>query len=80
MIKVNDIKGSLDIVWMNAEDRQEMPVYLVHFLPYRGLQPGGQKYKEIVGNPGITMYLQQLGFTLISIHGIIGEIEPKPVC
>jgi hypothetical protein len=75
MITTNEIAGSLDIVWMNSECRLEAPVYFLHFLPYRGLNYGAQKCKEIVGKDGLKTYLQQLGFTLLSIYGICGEIE-----
>jgi hypothetical protein len=75
LITNQKVEGSLDIVWMNFEKRDDIPVFALHFMPYKGFKDGAQRRKELLGEQALKRYLQQLGFSLLRIYEILGVVR-----
>jgi hypothetical protein len=74
-ISSRKLEGSMDIVWINFEKPGEVPTFALHLLPYEGYKNGGQRRKQVVGEEALTGYLQQLGFPLLRIYGILQQVR-----
>ncbi len=75
LISRKKLEGSLDIVWTNFGKPGDVPAFALHFLPYEGNKNGGQRRKEVVGEESLTGYLQQLGFPLLRVYGILHDVR-----
>jgi hypothetical protein len=63
MVEAMTVEGSLDILWLNTQDRTATPRYDLIFSRYAGFKNGAQQPNKLVGPTALESYLIKLGFT-----------------